>query len=144
MDDYLTGIDRTIQYLDPQNTTEGPRLKRLLECLAKGRYFLVSDGIERLLRESKNPFIGTASSARVEEFLNALLSKRSKSTVILTSRLWPETLGDIKSPKDRVKRCEILRLSPYDLLTDPILDSFLPKNVPDFVHSWTGIPMCFC
>ena len=89
--DYLTGLDRALAYMDPQAKQEGNRQKRLKQCLEKMSFFLVFDGFERLLRETDHPEVGEPIGKGCESFLEAIsLSKASKSTVIITSRLLPK------------------------------------------------------
>jgi hypothetical protein len=110
-DDYLTGIDRALAYLDPEHTIQGARQERLAECLRRDRYLLIFDGIERLLRDDAEPGIGRPYGKGVEDLLRALSDSRSRSTVVLTTRLVPSGLN----PEARIFEDHLAGLQPSDL-----------------------------
>lgn len=85
--DWLTGLDRALSFMGASKA-QGSRLDRFAECLNTKRFFLVFDGIERLLRETENAFEGRGISPGASQFLK-LLAKPGASTVVITSRLWP-------------------------------------------------------
>jgi tetratricopeptide (TPR) repeat protein len=115
-DDWLTGIDALLNFLDAP--AAGSRFERLKAALKKPA-LIVFDGFERVLVESipssqstqeessqcpqtkvpeeahrKVTEVGAAYSTGVREFLRIIGSRReSGSTVVLTSRLWPQELG---------------------------------------------------
>lgn len=109
-DDAITGIDRLLAYLDPNDEIHGGRFKRLRECLALGRYLIVFDGFERLLYydEEDKPEVGRSSAASIRQFLRTIKHAEHSSTVLLTTRLWPEDLGPIGGDSD--PRIELIRL----------------------------------
>lgn len=112
--DSLSGLDRALSYLDPEFKLEGPRLDRFLQCLKQGRYFLVFDGIERLLRESQNSDEGRGYSPGASELLKSLVSPENRSTVLITSRLWPVEFGS-PEPHLGVKRVRIQPFTTSDI-----------------------------
>lgn len=125
-DDAITGVDRALEYLDRDRRSRGGRFKRLLQCLQQDtRYLLVFDGFERLLASGETPEIGHPSTQGVETFLRVISDSTNKSTVLLTSRLWPGVpyFGTPSEPAEwsRVVRLErmttqdIAESSPFDL-----------------------------
>lgn len=110
-DDSLTGLDRLLGYLDPQGDRTVSRLTRLRERVQKGRYLVVLDGVERLLRTTEDPEIGK-SSEPVTSFLRIFAEPSSQSTLVLTSRLWPREL-DANAPD--IKKHGLERLRTDDL-----------------------------
>ncbi len=103
-DDSLTGIDRALMYLGRKWSPNLSRVDRFLECLREGSYFLVFDGIERFLRETENPEEGHAFEPNTSDFLAAMAHKDNKSTVLLTSRLWPEVFNSKRFRKSKIHR----------------------------------------
>jgi len=132
-DDYLTGLDRALAYLDPGGTIPGSRYERFRSCLEGERYFLVLDGFERLLREGSNPDEGDPYSKGGQSLFEALTSPASRSTVVLTSRLRPSALVDSKSVHiDRLERLEATDLEDF------ILFQSLPEHVPSLCSLLDG------
>ncbi len=114
-DDALTGFDRLLEYLeDSGGRTPGDRLERIRHCLESGRYLIVLDGIERLLRETGRPEIGSPVSAQVKALLELIASERSRSAVVLTSRLLPE-LYESKPGGEHVKIFSLKRMQTRDI-----------------------------
>ncbi len=116
-DDLLTGLDRVLSYMDPEGKREGSRVKRFTECLIHGKFLLVFDGFERLLRETTVPGQGTPDSRGVDQWLTAMNHKDSKSKVILTSRLWPyrnETEGVSRFRIPRMRIGDITEAEPFN------------------------------
>jgi tetratricopeptide (TPR) repeat protein len=125
-DDSLTGLDRALCYMAPQEERRRrPRLERLLDCLRneEKRYFLIFDGVERFLRESndprsKDPAIGKASTMWIDTFFQRLADEGSKSTVIITSRLWPAALqegpGICRKDVPRLTTDDVKEIEPFD------------------------------
>ena len=99
--DWLTGLDRALSFMSALKVL-GSRLDRFRACLhdESKRFFLVFDGIERLLRETKNAQKGSGISPGASSFLK-LLANPGPSTVVITSRLWPEEFDpDEKTPPE--------------------------------------------
>lgn len=128
-DDSLTGIDRALAFLESQPAgkvaTADPsysslsRHHRLRRQLKTGHYLLVFDGIERFLRESRNPGDGDPYSPDIEEFFWALTDKESLSVAVLTSRLWPTPLAcNSESDRRNIIRIPVDSLSSDDLFSD--------------------------
>lgn len=120
--DSLTGLDRALRYLDSKDTTKSSRLERFEKCLQADKYFLVFDGIERFLTPIENPDRGVSLNPDTTNFLNILKNPKNKSTILLTSRLWPEELGE-PDESEHVKRFMTVMFSTDDI-----------SNVPPF--SW--------
>lgn len=119
-DDYLTGLDRALAYLDPAGETAGPRHERFARCLESGRWFVVFDGFERLLRESADPEEGVPFGKGAERLLEAVLGKGSRSTVVITSRLRPRGVREGEGVLVR----RIGRLRAEDLRSSPLFAPF--------------------
>lgn len=104
-DDSLTGIDRALAFLESRRAGKEAasdpsymslsRQDRLRRHLKSGRYLLVFDGVERFLREVKNPGDGEPCSPDIDQFFAALTDNESSSVIVLTSRLWPTPLTPI-------------------------------------------------
>jgi tetratricopeptide (TPR) repeat protein len=112
-DDSITGLDRLLGYIDPQGNRPASRLLQLRECLSRGRYLLVLDGIERLLRPTDDPETGRTNDPINRRLLEILASPDSRCTVVLTSRLWPCEL-DEQAPG--IRRHTLERMQTDDLL----------------------------
>jgi tetratricopeptide (TPR) repeat protein len=114
--DYLSGLDRALAFFEADTAGRKPvagrpsgvneaesRLDRLARCLKEGRHFLVLDGLERVLRESdKEPDTGVPLNPDIRRFFKAIGSKH-RSKIILTSRLWPQTLDEPPLKKAAVR-----------------------------------------
>ncbi|MFP3940573.1 MAG: SIR2 family protein [Thermoanaerobaculia bacterium] len=120
-DDALTGLDRALAYLDPHDETQGTRNERFAECLRRGRFFLVFDGFERLLRESAEPEVGIPFGKGPERLLEAIGAPDSRSTVVITSRLRP---AGLPARKDVLVR-RLRRLRTHDLRSSPLFTPFV-------------------
>ena len=92
-DDALTGLDRLLAYLDSEGKAGKNRIERFTRSLESGRHLIIFDGFERLLRETGIPEEGKAYTSTVSRFLDLVGHLSHRSTVILTSRLWPVELG---------------------------------------------------
>jgi len=114
-DDYLTGLDRALRYLDRTDNSEGQRNDRLLEALKGGRYFLIFDGIERILQQSDVPTQGHAYSWGVREFFKTIANPSGNSTVLLTSRLWPDVFDLPELQPAAIKRCKVPRFTTDEI-----------------------------
>lgn len=91
-DDSLTGLDRLLGYIDPQGDRTTSRLTRLRTCLERERFFVVLDGMERLLRITDDPETGKSTEPVTRRLLEIFAEPGSQSTLVLTSRLWPKDL----------------------------------------------------
>ncbi|HEU0015981.1 MAG TPA: SIR2 family protein [Longimicrobium sp.] len=126
-DDWLTGLDRALDYLedpprDEELASRATRLSRFRDCLRSGTHLLVFDGFERLLRESDDPNTGLPYSRSVERLLQAISEHehgKTRSTVILTTRLMPQPLKELEE-LGRVRRFAIRRLTTSDLKETPL------------------------
>jgi tetratricopeptide (TPR) repeat protein len=113
-DDWLTGVDALIDFLEVPNT--GSRFDRLRKAVGPENRFkalIVFDGFERVLQPlvdrtngvsdargptttgciSSAPDVGRATSSSVREFLRIICEAKC-STFVLTSRLWPQELDE--------------------------------------------------
>ena len=134
-DDSLTGIDRALDYLDRDGRMDGSRHQRLARCLNRERYLLVFDGIERFLyppdyfkvySASPNTLFegGEAYSWSTREFFK-VISGESRSTVVLTSRLWPKLLHE----NDKILRIPIERFTTDDIVgVGPFTDDLFSND----------------
>lgn len=112
-DDWLTGLERVLLYLDPRPARpRDRRLDRFAAALKRRRHVLVFDGFERLLRETSDPHYGRPYNHSVEQLL-AVMAGAHKSTIILTSRLMPEPLKFKNA--DVVREFAVHRLTTADL-----------------------------
>lgn len=111
-DDWLTGIDRLMGYIDPKGQRPANRLIRLPECLAEGRYLIVLDGIERLLRPIGESEVGKSNEPVTRRLLRIIGEPGSQSTVVLTSRLWPK---DLDAELPGIKRHTLERMQTDDV-----------------------------
>jgi tetratricopeptide (TPR) repeat protein len=117
-DDWLTGLDRALGFLDTRAVGRRRRLPRFAECLHETEHLLVFDGFERLLRETGEPKLGRPYSQSVERLLKVIAGEDSRSTVILTSRLLPLPLQELaKNPASRVIEVAVERLTTDDLVS---------------------------
>jgi tetratricopeptide (TPR) repeat protein len=114
-DDSLTGIDRALCYLGRKWSKNLSRVERFQECLQEDSYFLVFDGIERFLRETENPEEGSAFEPNTSDFLAAMAHKDNKSTVLLTSRLWPDVFNAKPFRKSKISRERIPLFTTADI-----------------------------
>lgn len=117
-DDCITGLDRLLAYIDPRGDRKKSRLTRLRTCLAKGRYLIALDGVERLLRATDDPEVGESNDPIVRELLKIFANAETNSTLILTSRLWPRDLnpeeaGIEKRTLTRMRTDDIAGVEPF-------------------------------
>lgn len=121
-DDSLTGLDRALCYMGRESGA-GSRVDRFLECLRDPArpYFLVFDGIERFLRPTLNPEEGSAFDPNTSSFLAAMAHKDNHSTVVLTSRLWPEVFKLPEFSESKIRRMRVTPFKTKDI-----------ENVPPF------------
>ncbi|MCP4655120.1 MAG: NACHT domain-containing protein, partial [bacterium] len=134
-DDALTGLDRLLEYLDSGRRTSGDRLDRIGQCLSNGRYLIVLDGIERLLRETDRPEVGGPGTAQVKVLLKLIASECSKSCVILTTRLLPELYAD---KPDRVEIVNLKRMQTRDVCEVAPFNLFTELEVGDLCSLLDG------
>ncbi len=111
-DDSLTGLDRMLGYIDPHGDCTVSRLTRLREVLTKSRYLIVLDGFERLLRPTEEPEMGQSTDPVTKRLLGYFAESTSHSTLVLTSRLWPEDLA-LEDPA--IRRHLLTRMRTGDL-----------------------------
>jgi tetratricopeptide (TPR) repeat protein len=121
-DDSVSGVDRLLEYIDAQGARRESRLTRLRGALARGRHLIVFDGFERLLRATSDPEMGASNDPIIRELLEVCSSLESQSTLILTSRLWPDDLkedGKVirKHTLSRMQTDDILRAEPFRRFT---------------------------
>lgn len=107
-DDSLTGLDRLLGYIDPHGDRTASRLTRLRQCLERGRYLVVLDGVERLLRTTDDPQKGKSNEPVTRKLLQTFADPSSRSTLVFTSRLWPRDV-DPSLPGVRPHTLERLR-----------------------------------
>jgi hypothetical protein len=115
-DDSLTGLDRALSYLGRERG-KGSRVDRFEECLRDRDKpcFLVFDGIERFLRPTANPDEGSAFDPNTTSFLAAMAHKDNHSTVVLTSRLWPEVFKLPEFLESKIRRMPVPRFTTCDI-----------------------------
>jgi tetratricopeptide (TPR) repeat protein len=114
-DDVVTGIDRLLAYIDPLGSRDQSRLTRLRSCLdqTRDRYLIVLDGFERLLHPTDDPGQGESNDPLVRTLLEIFSGPHNRSTLILTSRLWPRDLD----PRDpAIHEFPVPRMRTDDLL----------------------------
>ena len=114
--DALTGLDRALAYMDPDRQYTGDRIERFRSCLQHHRYLLVFDGIERFLQETKNPIEGKGFTIFAEKLLQAMRYAESQSTVVITSRLWPNTFGPFQMDWGPIRSYLIQRYRSEDII----------------------------
>ena len=118
-DDKLTFLDRLLEYIDPQGSRPATRLIQLRECLARSRHLIVLDGLERLLRTTDDPEVGASYDPFTRRLLEIIAEPTSQSTVVLTSRLWPQDLDEnppwiTKHTLKRMRTEDIRGIEPFD------------------------------
>jgi len=115
-DDSLTGLDRALCYMG-RESGEGSRVDRFVQCLQDRDKpcFMVFDGIERFLRPTANPDEGSAFDPATSSFLAAMAHKNNHSTVVLTSRLWPEVFNLPEFVESRIHRMPVPRFTTFDI-----------------------------
>lgn len=119
-DDFVTGLDRLLAYIDPRRRHGESRFTRLRGCLSQGRYLLVLDGLERLLGPTGDPEVGASNDPIVRGSLE-ILSGDSLCTVVITSRLWPKDLdpdapGIERHSLDRMRTGDLVGVVPFSWL----------------------------
>lgn len=117
-DDSITFFDRLLGYIDPRGNRPASRLIRLQECLATGRYLIVLDGLERLLHPTDDPEVGKSNDPGTRRLLEIFSHPNSKSTLVLTSRLWPEEFdthapGINRHTLDRLRTGDVQDVEPF-------------------------------
>ncbi len=116
-DDYLTGLDRIVEYLDPGGGRRESRAARLERCVRRERSLIVLDGFERLLRETGVPGQGKCNDPVTRKLLSIFSAQQSLSTLVLTTRLWPVELesAQLGASADGVRRIALNALQTEDL-----------------------------
>lgn len=120
-DDALTGLDRLLAHLDREGDRKASRLARIRETLARGRHAIVFDGFERLLSPTEDPQVGASNDPIVKKFLEICSDSSSKSTLIVTSRLWPKDLapeaaGIEEVTLERLRTDDLASVDPFSRL----------------------------
>jgi len=120
-DDSITCLDRLLGYIDRQGNRPASRLIRLRKCLETGRHLIVLDGLERLLHPTDDPEVGRSNDPGTRRILETFAHPGSKSTLVLTSRLWPSeidanTQGIKRHTLDRMRTGDIEKVEPFSWL----------------------------
>lgn len=120
-DDAITFLDRLLGYIDPRGNRPASRLIRLRKCLERGRYLIVLDGLERLLHPADDPEMGRSNDPGTRRILEVLAHPESKSTLVVTSRLWPADLdanapGIKRHTLDRMRTDDVQDVEPFSWL----------------------------
>ncbi len=121
----VTAIDNALEYFGfgPAPEIQGSRYDRIAECLQKNRYLLIIDGCERLLRKGEKPGEGVSYSVTFRRLLRAFADPKSQSTVVLTSRLWPADLDQLRwedGGRPIIRRLPVLRVEARDLVSNEL------------------------
>ena len=105
MDDWLTGVDRAIAFMEqkqtqPVNYHTLSRFEKFEHLINNTPSLLIFDGFERLLQSTEDLSYGLPYSAAVKEFLMIIGGKLKgsqprKSKVVLTSRMIPVLDDDL-------------------------------------------------
>lgn len=119
-DDWLTGLDRALEYFESKPKPRRNRIQRLGDCLKAGRHLVVFDGFERLLRRRSATEVAPCNRA-VMELLNVVRDKGSQSIVILTTRLMPDLLKN----DDRVAEFSMRRVTTKELAEGNVFGPFV-------------------
>ena len=123
----ITALDLALAYLDPDGATRGTREDRLRQCL-ETPFLLIVDGCERLLRPGDQPREGSAFGPGFSLILKALVDPRSRSTAVLSGRLWPRELAALAAqPGSGVVLFELETVRTEELAKYPPFDS-LPRS----------------
>jgi len=100
-DDLLSCVESLLHYLDSSDATAdiGPRLDRFQALLYQGedlpkRYLIVIDGFDRLLCRTGRTDEGRIENHAARKFFELFLSPKCRSTLLITSQLWPRELDD--------------------------------------------------
>jgi hypothetical protein len=103
-DDWLTGIDRALSYLEKEPMPRLRRIDRFAECL-KSKHMLVFDGFERLLAPSKDPGVGIAQHQGVKALLEIAVggtpesSSPAVSCPMCSRNIWMRTIRECASSR---------------------------------------------
>jgi tetratricopeptide (TPR) repeat protein len=104
-DDILTGIDALLCYIDREERKETSRLDQLQRKLREKRCLIIFDGFDRLLHPTDRADVGMIESRPAHKFLDLFLDPGCRSTLLITSRLWPCELdgrdGVVRIPVER-------------------------------------------
>jgi SIR2-like domain len=137
-DDALSGLDRLLSYLgeDDEKAKQIWRLERLENRLTNKpldrdkveRYLIIFDGFERLLQQVERSDEGEVISKAIERFVEIFVHPECRSTLVLTSTLWPRMFNDNNKFKN-VKRLSSERLPTEVICEDPPFRECNPKSV---------------
>ena len=121
--EFMTALDQALNYLDPRESTQGSRHERILQCLRGHRFLVILDGCERLLRKhnGNGDAIGKSDSPAFSRLLQILADPGSRSTVVLSTRLWPIELDALQDRQGMIRRVAIKRVELGDLEVSPAL-----------------------
>jgi tetratricopeptide (TPR) repeat protein len=110
-DDWLTGLDRALRYLETEPASGHRRTERLRQCLSK-EHLLILDGFERLLRTTPEVNIGAVEHQGVKGLLET--AGHGKAKIVITSRLMLDVLRPhLKS--GTVHEIQVQKLTAADL-----------------------------
>ncbi|MFP5248063.1 MAG: SIR2 family protein, partial [Thermoanaerobaculia bacterium] len=117
-DDWLTGIDRALCYLEKamprRPNSRSRRIERFAACLRRRKHLLVFDGFERLLAASPQPGVGVAQHQGVRALLE--IAVKGDAKIIITTRLMPDVLKDYLDKKSpRVREFPVRKITAGDL-----------------------------
>lgn len=121
IDDWMTAVDSALAFFDrnPSSETEidAPRLDRFTQALEReSGTKILFDGIENFLAETNRFGVGKHVSWGVKNLLALIkrLERKSarQSTILLTSRSWPEEFGECDP---RTAKVGIVHTWPMDL-----------------------------
>ncbi|HSK74882.1 MAG TPA: SIR2 family protein [Thermoanaerobaculia bacterium] len=134
----ITALDFALAYLDPQGETSGTREERLLQCLEMP-YLLIVDGCERLLRPDDQPGEGRAYGSGFRTILEAMTDSRSRTTVVLSGRLWPSELTPLSSEREgKIVKLVLEKVRTEELAKCPPFDSLPRESVSALVSLLNG------
>lgn len=115
-DDSLTGLDRALCYMGRERGNDS-RIQRFEQGLQDPDQpcFLVFDGIERFLRPTTKPEEGVAFDPNTTSFLAAMARQNNHSTVVITSRLWPEVFNLPEFAASKIHKMRIPLFTTNDI-----------------------------
>ncbi|HLJ26717.1 MAG TPA: SIR2 family protein [Candidatus Angelobacter sp.] len=142
--DYLSGLDRLLQFLGSADhavrSESSSRLERLGKFLNSGEHVLIFDGLERLLREStEKPGFGIPLNPDIERFLSEIC-KPHTSKLILTTRLWPDTFEKSSLNGSVIHRYTVKGANPMESKDEDWLPYFFEDDAgrPEIVNLLGG------
>jgi tetratricopeptide (TPR) repeat protein len=120
----ITALEAALCYFDPagEKCSTGTLYERIVRCLKKGRFLLVIDGCERLLRREGIDGRAVSYSATFHRLLRAVACPESQSTVVIAGRQRPADLDEIV-PHGPILSLGLSRATAHDLLLRKPFDS---------------------